>query len=420
MPLARIRTQFPGEVAELSAVLVDAGYTVEVIRPESFRISPADLELTVDKLPVVEAWRHVPNAEQVYVAPGTPESGDIRTPYGEQVPHESALARLLVESKEGFSAANIWCKKQGRELRSLGHEIVERSNRISHTMTERSQHLRTWIAETCRRWTPPREYHAPVHLDPVSTDSKVTRIDSAVDLARKQFEAMRARHEAEQKLLQEQARLAEESRRRAREAAEARALLEKQRKIEAMVAATELLRERVVTHHTPEPQPEPQKPRPLARRRPRFLPRTRRERAFFRAGIASLCFALTMAALAAEALHPRPASSAIPQQASAPAATAPAPQVLPAPVTTATTAPAATPASVPAEVVAPEKPSAATQVLSRAVLTHSARPSHIQRSTAPEDSSIAEDEVIVRKPLTTTRASAAKPKPGIVHFSDLN
>ena len=79
MALARIRTHFPEEVSELCEALIEAGYMVETIRLDEFRIAPADLELTVEKLPVVEAWRHVPNADEVYVAPGTPESLDIRS-----------------------------------------------------------------------------------------------------------------------------------------------------------------------------------------------------------------------------------------------------------------------------------------------------------------------------------------------------
>jgi hypothetical protein len=289
MALARIRTHFPEEVAELEEALIEAGYIVETIRMDEFRIAPADLELTVEKLPVVEAWRHVPNTDVVYVAPGTPESCDIRSYFGAANSREPRLARLLVGMGERYEECSRWAARQRREWSARVHEIRE-------------------------RWTPPREYHnAPVHLEPVAPSNvdhaaevREPRIDVAIEQALLQQEELRRRQEAEQRELQEQARLAEENRRRAREAAEARALLEEQRKIEAMVRVTEELRERVVVANLP-------KPHVVERRKPRHLLRTRRERAVFRAGVAAFVLSFGLAFLAAEALHPRSASGAIPQ-----------------------------------------------------------------------------------------------------------
>ena len=100
MALARIRTHFPDEVTELREALVEAGYIVETLRPDEFRIAPADLELTVDKLPVVDAWRRIPQSDVLYVAPGTPESVDIRSAFGVEISREPWFARIIIESGE--------------------------------------------------------------------------------------------------------------------------------------------------------------------------------------------------------------------------------------------------------------------------------------------------------------------------------
>ena len=396
MAIARIRTQFPEEVVDLYEALLEAGYTtVETIRLDEFRIVPADLELTVEKLPVVEAWRRLPAVETVYVAPGTPESSDIPRTVGEEISREPLLARLLVDFGERCIDGTRWVKLQGRECRSRFHAIRE-------------------------RWTPPREYHAKVHLEPVApssmdsaSDPKEPRIDIAIEHALLQQEALRRKQEAEQRELEERARVAEESRRRAREVAEARALLEEQQKIEAMVRASEALRERVVTANLlPAPHP-------VERRRPRHVLRTRRDRAFFRAGITALALAFALAGLAAEAFHPRAVSAVLPQTSGV-----------------ASTVPFAKPAQPVAEVLPestnePVKPPSAVPSFAKAAAvsvpltvpetTASLKPAASKRATLrrPESDVIADDEVIVRKP-TVSRSHAAKAKPSIVHYSDLD
>lgn len=380
MALARIRTQFPEEVVELREALVDAGYQVETIRLDEFRIAPADLELTVEKLPVVEAWRSLPNTETVYVAQGTPESQDIRNRDGAKIARERRLANLSLILRERYAGYASWASRQRRELTARVYEIKE-------------------------RWTPPREYQNPVHLEPVAPSSvdrpaepREARIDIAIEQARVQQEALRERKEAEQRELQEQARLAEESRRRAREAAEARALLEEQQKIEAMVRASQELRERVVVGNLPKPRLVEQRPKP----RRVVLLRTRRERAVFRAGVAAFVIAFGLAFLTAEALHPRSASGAIPQN-----------------TTTAGAVPFAKPAAV-----ASETQDAATKPAS-AVGTQATTPMlPVQASGTPTPSkrmpaSDVFTEVIVRKP-QVARPQTTNRKSAIAHYSDLD
>ena len=380
MALARIRTHFPEEVSALREVLLEAGYVVETVRPGEFRVVPADLELTVDKLPVVEAWRRIPDAEEVFVAPDTPESLDIRSARGLEISREPLFARFVVETGERYADFTAWLSRQVRELRARVHDFRQ-------------------------QWTPPHEYHAPPHLEPtVPSNLNETRIDAAIEHARLEVvsrnEEIRRKQEAERQRQAEQARLLEQNRQRAREVAEARALLEEQKKIEAMVRASEELRQRVLQANLPPV-------REVERRRPRRrILRTRRDRAFFRAGVAAFALSMGLAVLAGEALHPQPASSAIPQQQAArsgsvPFATSPSgvdARKLPNPTPGFESTPAAL--VLPSNDVAVKAPDGKTSNMRRV-----------------SEGMIAEDEVIVRKPV---RRPPEKHKDSIAHYSDLD
>lgn len=384
MALARIRTNFPEEVIELCEALREAGYSIETLRPDEFRIAPADLELTVEKLPVVDAWRHIPQAEVMYIAPGTPESGDIRGAFRAASSREPWFVRIITEAGEFYRDLSRWTAQQAREVRSRIHEARE-------------------------HWTPPREYHAEIHLEPAApstvdppAEPKEMKIDPAIEQLRLKQEELRLRQEEEQRELQENARLAEENRRRAREAAEAKALLEERKKIEAMVRATQMLHEQVVVANLP-------LPREVERRKPRHLLRTRRERAFARAGIAAFTLSLGLALIAGEALHPRAVSRVVPQHTVS---------VESAPFSNRQTT---TPVSIepqnvsiaPASVVSSFPAIRPTEGLQRSGSKPSAA-----RHTNP-DGLISEDEVIVRHP-TMTRSKTSKSKSRIAHYSDLD
>jgi hypothetical protein len=390
MALARIRTHFPEEVSELCDALIEAGYVVETVRPEEFKIAPADLELTVEKFPVIEAWRHIPDANSVFVAPGTPESRDIRSAIGKEISREPLVAKLVVDIGERYSEFSRWSSGQFRELRSRVHEIRQ-------------------------RWTPPREYHAAIHLEPAAPSSmehsNETRIVSAIEQARlaalKKTEERRRREEAERLRLAEQARVLEDNRRRAREAAEAKALLEEQKKIEAMVRATETLRERVVRSNLPAPRPIPVP-------RPRHVLRTRRERAFVRAGVAAFAMSLGLAVLAGEALHPRPASAVIPQVMTRSTALPFAKQD-----GTSMAAQSPTAATKPFSAVSsfiPVTPAATAPAEAHSVLLNA---TSIKPRRLADESRVAEDDVVIVRKMRTQHP-ASKSKNSVIHYSDLD
>ncbi len=384
MALARIRTHFPEEVSELCEALREAGYVVEIVRPGQVHILPADLELTVDKLPVVDAWRHVPNADEVYVAPDTPESRDIRSALNTEGALPPLLSRFLVETGERYNGFTAWLRLQAREIRARAHEL-----RL--------------------KWTPPREYHTPVHLEPVAPASlNETRIDAAIEHAHLEVvsrnEKAIRRQEAERQHLAEKARAMEESRERAREAAEAKALLEEQKKIEAMVRASEKLRQRVLNGTLP-PKRE------AVRKRPRRLLRTQRDRAFFRAGVAAFALSMGLAMLAAEALHPRPASLAIPQNTAHASGVPFAPHAIGDEQDATGKAPNPSPSFT-------ARPAAAIPASDTSLKAPASKASHMRRISSQSDVAADDVEVIVRKPLP--RRQAVKPKGSIAHYSDLD
>jgi hypothetical protein len=395
MAVARIRTYFPEEISELCEALIEAGYTVETVRPDEVRIAPADLEIRVEKLPVIDAWRHIPDADCVFVSPGTPESRDIRSALGKEISREPLLARLVIEGGERYTEISRWTARQARELRARMHEF------------------RLNVQEIRQKWTPPREYHSPAHLEPAVPSSldhgHETRIDEAIERARleaaKREEERRRKEQEDQLRLAEQARVMEENRRRAREAAEAKALLEEQKKIEAMVRTTESLRDRVVRANLPAP-------RPVLVQKPRQLLRTRRDRAFVRAGLAAFALSMGLAVLGAEALHPRPASAVIPN-AVAPATVPFTKQQTGSPSIQAQVTPAKPPSTVPPFVAA--APTQTTSSDPQASIKPTAGKTH----RLNEATIMAQDEVIVHKTMLPHRA-ASKPKGSIIHYSDLD
>jgi len=75
MPVARIVTRFPEEAAPLIARLRARGYTIEIVDPGTFRVTPADLEIELERLRTPEALsRAVAFAREregeIFVAPG--------------------------------------------------------------------------------------------------------------------------------------------------------------------------------------------------------------------------------------------------------------------------------------------------------------------------------------------------------------
>jgi hypothetical protein len=264
------------------------------------------------------------------------------------------------------------------------------------------QELRAHWNELRQRWTPPREYHASIHLEPevpASLDHhEEARIDLAIEEALLRQEDLRRRQESEIRQQAEQARRAEEHRRRMREAAEAKALLEEQQKIDAMVRATAMLREQVSTASLPAPHS-------ADRRRPRHLLRTRRERAFVGAGIAAFVLSFGLAVLAGQALHPRPASVVVPQPESSSTVPFAKPQT-------------AEPQNPLAKAPSPDvmTPHVSTQA---ETTTASLTPANAKPSAARNNSIIDDDEVIVRKP-ARVQSRPAKAKNSIAHYSDLD
>ena len=77
MPVARIVTRFAEEAAPLIARLRARGYTIEIVDPGTFRVTPAELEIELDRLSTPEALSRAARFArerdaEVFVAAGLP------------------------------------------------------------------------------------------------------------------------------------------------------------------------------------------------------------------------------------------------------------------------------------------------------------------------------------------------------------
>src|SRR6266542_838481 len=70
MPLARVRTPLSTIPEELKQQLQLAGYDIEVVPLGKKASKPADLELTLESLPIREALSSAGRADTVYIATG--------------------------------------------------------------------------------------------------------------------------------------------------------------------------------------------------------------------------------------------------------------------------------------------------------------------------------------------------------------
>lgn len=91
MPLARVRTSLSNIPEELKQQLQLAGYEIEIAAPGKKLSRSADLEISIESLPIGEALASAGRANTVYIAPGTlrraePVMPVVAVPKGEPVP----------------------------------------------------------------------------------------------------------------------------------------------------------------------------------------------------------------------------------------------------------------------------------------------------------------------------------------------
>lgn len=144
MPLARIRSQAQSIPEELEKRLRAAGYEIEVLRLEDPAETFADLELTLQNLPLpnaLDAGKRLSHDASVYVAPGLSWSAasEAPTPKPSAPPQDIRAARLeaerqRVEAEEQKKqrVLEMWREAEAREQQRLAESKAkdERAMRL--------------------------------------------------------------------------------------------------------------------------------------------------------------------------------------------------------------------------------------------------------------------------------------------------
>lgn len=121
MPVARIYTRFPHETPELAARLRARGYTVEVVDPGDFHVTPADLEVHLDRLPAREAFARAARYARehdaaVHVGPGLPVAHHLDTIAAAQAERGNVFADAARALRRGFGSAVGMFRHWGAQL----------------------------------------------------------------------------------------------------------------------------------------------------------------------------------------------------------------------------------------------------------------------------------------------------------------
>lgn len=310
MPVARIYTRVPEESTELVERLRARGYTVELVDPADFRVTPADLEIQLDRMKTPEALAAAArfgreHDAEVFVAAGIPlDEAVLRAARTASAPRRNVLAegfaRLLAPFRRLGAEAHATraAKRQQAIDRELQREAerkqraeqkaaerAEREQRETVEHAERARHaaaLAVQREEGARRREEEDRKRAEREAV-VAREREAERVRAEEERQRREAEAARAAAEqaallAEQRRLQAEQQLAEEESLRQQQAAEP------EREVVAPVEATTTPREAVAAAP---------RPRPVV---PRYAPREHASsRVMKRAFVAAACLAVLAA-----------------------------------------------------------------------------------------------------------------------------
>jgi hypothetical protein len=200
MPLARIITRTPQDAVAASEYLRSLGYRVETVSPGEFRITPADIELNLDRCGAAEAVQRalavVESGASAEPEPAEPEPAPLEKA---KVPVAYDITGQPVEfageeetegrSKPGLAA---WLERAGQSVRRPWNDFLQQR-------AERRT-LKLQAAAEKKQETRRREAFARQRLQ-----QEITRQREAAELAHRR---QREQIEAEQAAAEEQARIA--------------------------------------------------------------------------------------------------------------------------------------------------------------------------------------------------------------------
>ena len=262
MPVARIYTRFPDEATGLAERLRARGYTIELVDPGDFRVTPADIEIQLDRLKTGEAmaaaarFARTHDAE-VFVAPGVAlDEPALRAAKEGAAELGNAfvdgLKRLLAPFRRAGASAHATraARRQAKLDAELARE-TERKRLAEQQAAAKAQQDAKWASEREIVLARQREEDARRGEEQRQRREEEARVaaerEAIVAEERRRAEEIRQREEeerrqhaeaaarlaaeqaarvAEQQRLAEEERKAEEERERKRQAAEAAAQAE--------------------------------------------------------------------------------------------------------------------------------------------------------------------------------------------------
>ena len=343
MPVARIYTRVPEETTELGERLRARGYTVEIVDPAAFHVTPADLEIRLDRLKTDEAFAAAArfgreHDAEIFVAAGvvvddaalnaargiTVERGNVLvdglkrliSPFrrlGAEAHATRAEKRQMVIEQETAREAERQRRAEQKATEFAHREAVARLEAEQRGRSEREEEERRAAIvvrereEAARRQA--EELRKQAELE--ASEREAVLLAQRQETQRQQEEARRQEEEQRRQHAEAAARLAAEqeaeTRRRQEEAALAAAAalavaakpMAETTAAEAALPAAEAQRPAAppVTPPTPTPTPAPVTPAPRPRvAQTRYVARERNgARTTKRAFVAAACIAVLAA-----------------------------------------------------------------------------------------------------------------------------
>lgn len=244
MPVARIVTRFAEETAPLIARLRARGYTIEIVDPGSFRVTPADLEIALDRMTTPEALHGAARFArerdaEVFVAAGMPLDEEAGRALREgAVVRRNAIAESFKKLITPFRrlGAEVHESRKARRQQKIDLELAreaERKQKAERKAAERAEDDRR-RAEREGALARQREEEVRLAADREAQAAERRRLEDAERQRREAEVARLAAEEAERRRVAEEVARAERERRseeeRQRAVAGAAALVEARRR----------------------------------------------------------------------------------------------------------------------------------------------------------------------------------------------
>jgi hypothetical protein len=260
MPVARIITRVPEESTQLVARLRARGYTVELVDPGDFRVTPADFEINLDRMKTPDALAAAArfgreHDAEVFVAAGIPlDEVALRAAKSAVAERGNAVVdgfkRLIAPFRRaGAEAHAIRAAKRQRALDIELAREADRQQRAEQKAAERAERERkeaTVRAERERQEAAARTEREQRRKEEEQRNREEAE-RQAIVLARQREEQARRKEEEDRQRVEREAVLARQREEEERGRAEREAVLARQREEERRSREEERVRQEEAT-----------------------------------------------------------------------------------------------------------------------------------------------------------------------------